>query len=399
MNGRLKFPRSAVLSAMLLLGVGQGLPVQFTATEQPGSPAIVDGEKVAKRPADIAKAEPRAARVNRRVHAFYYPWFGNLETDGAYDHWNHAVSTRSGPPKSYPGGEDIGANFYPALGCYSVNDPATLRKHMRQLRQARVGTICVSWWGKNSFTNRTLPALFDAAQKEGIRINFHIEPHIGPGGRNAGTVREAITYLLDRHGSHPALYRDSRWGNRTMFYLYDSYLTKAGDWATVFSPNGAQTIRGTQYDSIIIGLWVKEKEGEFFLKGHFDGFYTYFAIDGFTYGSTPANWKTLGAWARKNGKLFIPCVAPGYDDTRIRPWNGRNTRGRQKGSYYDREFEAAIRVEPDVIGITSFNEWHEGTQIEPAIPKRIANYKYHDYIPLEPGWYLDRTSHWVERFE
>lgn len=92
-------------------------------------------------------------------------------------------------------------------------------------------------------------------------------------------------------------------------------------------------------------------------------------------------------------------MAPGYDDTRIRPWNGRNTRGRQKGSYYDREFEAAIRVEPDVIGITSFNEWHEGTQIEPAIPKRIANYKYHDYIPLEPGWYLDRTSHWVERFE
>ena len=318
MNNGLMFPCSATLRAILLIGVVQGVPVQFTATEQTGSPAIVDGGKLAKQPTDNTKAEPRITRINRRIHAFYYPWFGNPETDGAYDHWNHAVSARSGPPKSYPGGENIGANFYPALGCYSVNDPATLRKHMRQLRQAGVGTICVSWWGKNSFTDRTLPALFDAAQKEGIRINFHIEPHIGPGGRNPGTVREAITYLLNRHGSHPALYRDSRRGNRTMFYLYDSYLTKPKDWATVFSPNGAQTIRGTQYDSIIIGLWVKEKEGEFFLKGHFDGFYTYFAIDGFTYGSTPANWKSLASWAKKMTNCLSPAwrpvtMTPGFD--------------------------------------------------------------------------------------
>ena len=23
------------------------------------------------------------------VHAFYYAWYGNEETDGAYSHWNH----------------------------------------------------------------------------------------------------------------------------------------------------------------------------------------------------------------------------------------------------------------------------------------------------------------------
>ena len=34
-----------------------------------------------------------------RVHAFYYPWYGNPETDGKFENWNHAVAVRQGPPR------------------------------------------------------------------------------------------------------------------------------------------------------------------------------------------------------------------------------------------------------------------------------------------------------------
>jgi glycoprotein endo-alpha-1,2-mannosidase len=34
----------------------------------------------------------------------------------------------------------------------------------------------------------------------------------------------------------------------------------------------------------------------------------------------------------------------------------------------------AIDTNPDFVGITSFNEWFEGTQIEPAVPKTITSY-------------------------
>ena len=34
--------------------------------------------------------------------------------------------------------------------------------------------------------------------------------------------------------------------------------------------------------------------------------------------------------------------------------------------YYDNEWKAAIAAHARWVGITSFNEWHEGTQIEPA---------------------------------
>jgi glycoprotein endo-alpha-1,2-mannosidase len=348
---------------------------------------------------DVTAETPQAETPDLCVHAFYYPWYGNPETDGRYANWNHPVAVRSGPPRQFPGGEDIGANFFPELGCYSTNDPATVGRHMRQLVRSRVGVISVSWWGKGSFTDRALPFLFHQAEQHGIRICFHIEPRLGPGGRDATMVREAIVYLLDTYGESPALYRDAEHGNRPMFYIYDSYLTPADEWATILAPDGNISLRGTKYDSLVVGLWVKQHEERFFLDGHFDGFYTYFATDGFTYGSTQRHWKALAEWAGRHDKLFIPCVAPGYIDTRIRPWNRRNTRDRAGGAYYDRSFQAAIDAGAFRIGVTSFNEWHEGTQIEPAVPMKTKDFRYRDYSPREPTWYLDRTADWVEEFE
>jgi hypothetical protein len=48
-------------------------------------------------------------------------------------------------------------------------------------------------------------------------------------------------------------------------------------------------------------------------------------------------------------------------------------------------FMSAINTNPDFIGITSFNEWHEGTQIEPAIPKKYPHIpmRIMDYIPIQ----------------
>jgi competence/damage-inducible protein CinA-like protein len=330
-----------------------------------------------------------------KIHAFYYPWYGNPQTDGSYQHWNHQQSVKRGAAKNYPGANDIGADYYPKLGCYSSNSDKDLNAHMRMLRRARVGVISTSWWGKNSYTDNAVPQLLDAAARHDIKVCFHIEPFPG---RNAQTTRDAIVYIIDKYGSHSALYRYGKDKPRPMFYVYDSYLTPAKQWNTILSPDGPQTIRNTKYDSVVIGLWVKENEQAFMTEGNFDGYYTYFATNGFTYGSTIRNWPKLAEWAQQNDKLFIPSVGPGYIDLRIRPWNNANTRDRQNGAYYDREFAAAIALRPSIISITSFNEWHEGTQIEPAIHKEIPDFKYLDYTPHDPEYYLDRTRYWVDRY-
>ena len=58
------------------------------------------------------------------------------------------------------------------------------------------------------------------------------------------------------------------------------------------------------------------------------------------------------------------CVDAGYSDARIRPWNQRNTQERKGGDYYRESWNAAAALNPSFISITSWNEWHEGTQIE-----------------------------------
>eukprot|EP00961_Rhodomonas_salina_P192568 2599180-Rhodomonas_salina.2 len=48
------------------------------------------------------------------------------------------------------------------------------------------------------------------------------------------------------------------------------------------------------------------------------------AADGFSFGSTTGNWDRMARFAREHKMLFIPSVGPGYDDSKIRPWNRQN---------------------------------------------------------------------------
>jgi glycoprotein endo-alpha-1,2-mannosidase len=330
-----------------------------------------------------------------RVHAFYYPWYANPETDGRWEHWNHALLLRNGEGKRYAPPADIGANFYPAQGLYSSKNPSDVETHMRQCRQARVGVLILSWWGQGSETDRAVPLIMDLAERHNLSVGFHIEPYPG---RSAESVRGDLVYIHDRYGSSSAFYRDPRRENRGVFYVYDSYLVSPENWAKVLTSRGDLSIRGTEYDALVIGLWVNREDGAALLNAGFDGFYTYFATNGFTYGSTIANWRLLSRWAGEHAMIFIPSVGPGYDDTRIRPWNERNRRSRDNGAYYDRMWRAAIDAGTDAISVTSFDEWHEGTQIAPATPKEIPGYKYLDYSPRDPDFYLERTAYWVGRF-
>ena len=97
----------------------------------------------------------------------------------------------------------------------------------------------------------------------------------------------------------------------------------------------------------------------------------------------------------------MPCVSPGYDDTRVRPWNGANARSRDGGAYYDDEWRAAVASGAGRVAVTSFNEWHEGTQVEaavPAAPDRDGVPAYADYAPGGADFYLARTAAWVATF-
>lgn len=341
--------------------------------------------------------EQEVIRVNPKVHAFYYAWYGNPEFDGAFSHWNHPILPHGSDPRwlhagSYSGTDDIGANFYPALGSYSSNDSLLIRKHMEWTQQAGIGVLAISWWGKNDFAEKSLALYFDLAEEFGLKITFHIEPVY----QTIGKFNDLISYLADRYGEHPALFR---YQGKALYYIYDSYKVPAEEWAKILSPEGEQSIRHTRLDASFIGIWVLRTTRDFFLKSGFDGFYTYYASDQYVWGSNPENWPEMAQFANDHDLIFIPSVGPGYLDTRIRPWNSNTTVDRMQGQYYEQMFRRAIQLSPDFISITSFNEWHEGTQIEPAIPKAVGTYRYEDYgTNTDPMFYIMKTRELVDQF-
>jgi len=165
-------------------------------------------------------------------------------------------------------------------------------------------------------------------------------------------------------------------------------------WTSLLSVDGSNTIRGTATDGVFLGLVVDKVHMDQLIRCGFDGYYTYFATDGFTYGSTARNWQVMARHAATNRVIFVPSVGPGYDDMPIRPWNAENKRDRGHGFHYERSFSEAVKVQPPAVSITSFNEWGEGTQIEEAIPHKTDGRSYNDYQPDGADFYLQLTRKW-----
>lgn len=63
------------------------------------------------------------------------------------------------------------------------------------------------------------------------------------------------------------------------------------------------------------------------------------------------------------------------------------------GAYYAHMWERAIADGADLVSITSYNEWGEGTQIEPAVVRREDGFdEYNDYENEGgPNAYMEMT--------
>jgi glycoprotein endo-alpha-1,2-mannosidase len=304
-----------------------------------------------------------ASAADVRVSAFYYPWYGTPAQDGAFQHWgqrNHA------PP------DDIASNFYPARGLYSSSDQLVISAQMDEIRAAGIDEIAVSWWGKGSAEDARLPAVAAAARADGVAVAIHIEPYPG---RTVATITDDLAYLRT-------------FGVRT-FYVYRAFDLPVADWVAA---KAALHLGGSV-------LWAQTGLVGAAAAAGFDGIYTYDIV---TYGGNM--FARLCGEAHALHLLCAPSVGPGYNARRGS--GDTNVKRRRHGATYDAMWQAAIGAKADRVTITSYNEWHEGTQIEPAAP--TARHGRFRYLSYDGAWgahgvvaetaYLERTRYWAGVF-
>jgi glycoprotein endo-alpha-1,2-mannosidase len=359
-----------------------------TATPLPPAPATPLPTASPVSPSQSGSPSPdptQPAPASTDVTAFFYLWYGTPAHDGAWRHWNQLAHQ---PP------DDIAAAFYPARGPYSSRDAAVLAEQMQQLRLARIGVIAVSWWGQGSWEDKTLDALMSAAAAAGIRVAFHLEPYQG---QTATSVEADIHYLLGRFGASPALYRLSRatagsasTKPRAVFYVFGSSKLAPADLKAMI-----QRLRATPDDSIVM---VHSPKASSATRVGADGVYTYDAM------ASPEAFAQLAADCTAARVICSPSVAPGFDN-RQAVATGQIVVERQNGARYDAMWQAAVAARPTWVSVTSFNEWHESTEIEPAADFSGGSRTYTGYEAAfgtsaadGPDAYLTRTAYWVGQF-
>lgn len=294
----------------------------------------------------------RYQRVPREVLAFYYTWYGRPERHGRWVHWGQVD----------PAAHDISqSTHYPAKGAYDSHDPEIIDSHIDQAKQHGLTGFIATWWGQGTFDDRAFATLLERAAGKDFKATVYWETAPGKGAAQIQRAIDDLLYVLQRYGSADAFLKLD---GKPVLFVYGRVMGE---------------VPLTSWPAIIHG--VRQRYGRDFLliaDGYnesyarlFDGVHTY-NICGWVRDQSPEDLRRSSAasfsdavqLAKSHGKISCITIIPGYDDTKIRKPGLKAER--QDGKTYQVLWEEAIRADPDWVLITSWNEWHEGSEIEPS---------------------------------
>jgi Calcineurin-like phosphoesterase/Glycosyl hydrolase family 99 len=241
--------------------------------------------------------------------AFFYPWF--------------------------PETEDWKTQYSPALGNYDSSNPTLLAAQMAQMKWAGLDAVISSWWRPGSPTDLRLSAVLDAAAGQGLQVSAYYEFE-GEGDPTVDDIKADLSRLatLAAHDSW------LRVGAKPVLFVYNANDTTCA----------------------LVTKWRQATGTDWYLNLKvFDGYARC--------PDQPDSWHEYGpASALSNHAPYSMNVSPGF-------WKFDEPTPKLDRNLANWRADLSTMADADVPWklLTSFNEWGEGTAIEPATQWQTPN--------------------------
>lgn len=311
------------------------------------------------------------------VWAFYYAWYDT--PTGPRARWSFwADQQAAGQPIRWR----IPAQ--PLAGAYDSTNAATVAWHLQLADAAGIDAWLVSWWGDANASGRAFEqVIVPAAAKTKVKVALNCE--LAQFHASIPRLAEQLSGVLLRTKDQPCYLRMD---GRPVVYLYQV------PFAPKLTPATFAELRAAVEKSTGPVWWALDKIA--YHKGSYGvpeawrqtegldaiGFYGTFSVKRI---STEAEltpfFKAYAQEVRQTkAKLLLP-MHPALDNSRIQPESAYVIPGRA-GATLQGYHQAALAAGADVLLLTSFNEWPEGTMVEPSAEWPDP----YQYLRIVAGW-------------
>ncbi len=287
--------------------------------------------------------------------AHYYPWY---EAGQTRRHWNENTD--------YATITDL-----PEQGPYSSNDCIVISKHLGWAERAGLDYLVInlqiSHAGLDKYELKSVDQLFDIAAEKSPELSLCFM--LSCDKASSIVIDKAFEYLEEKYISRSTyLYLESKpvlW-----YFISESFI---GHFYHHFSDLMEST---RKYHCIAAAGFCYTK----YLPEHYRYFFAGWSLYSPLQISSPETWEPLWETSyqdfiedNQGDCIGVYTICPGFDDTALTLPQRSNSEFRKiernEAKTYFRMQEACLDLDtsPELVVITSFNEFHENTNIEPTV--------------------------------
>ncbi len=308
-----------------------------------------------------------SGKQGQQVLVHYMPWYSSKPFSGEWG-WHWTMNHFNPDKRTKGSGRELASHYRPLIGPYDSNDPDALECHVLLMKLAGIGGVIVDWYGIGDFNDYALIH----------RNTSHLLRYIKKAGLKFAVCYEDSSVANMIKGGRIKKGEDVLHGKKTLKWLQDNWFTDDAylkiEQRPIMPVFGPQHFMGNQWQAVTADVNPAPliySLPHLSQKVQVDGIFGWPPVHGGRE-ILPATWRgylsDLYARGRK-GDRFIAPVFPGFRDIYKQAgvhesYGFLDDRG---GATFSETLELALRSESSLIQIATWNDYGEGTIIEPTV--------------------------------